>query len=171
MTAAIPPVVARPALALGTERGATPFMTLLAAFAVLLSRYTYRTDLVIGTPVAGRTRTELEPLVGLFVNTLPLRIDLTGEPNFHDVLDRVMQTTTGALTHAELPFDRIVSELAPERDGLRTVRVEPAPVAPLRHVERNLTLTVPARDKRGVDRINLDKLGRQRGHVIHALRR
>jgi amino acid adenylation domain-containing protein/non-ribosomal peptide synthase protein (TIGR01720 family) len=117
LTAAIPPVVARPALALGAERGATPFMTLLAAFAVLLSRYTDRTDLVVGTPVAGRTRTELEPLVGLFVNTLPLRIDLTDEPNFHDVLDRIVQTTTGALTHAELPFDRIVSELAPERDA------------------------------------------------------
>ncbi len=124
VSAAIPPAVARPVLALGAARGATPFMTLLAAFAVLLSRYADRTDLVVGTPVAGRTRTELEPLVGLFVNTLPLRIDLAGEPSFHDLLDRVVRTTTGALTHAELPFDRIVSEVAAERDATRSPLVQ-----------------------------------------------
>ena len=124
LSTAIPPAVARPVLALGAARGATPFMTLLAAFAVLLSRYADRTDLVVGTPVAGRTRTELEPLVGLFVNTLPLRIDLSGEPSFHDLLDRVAQTTTGALTHAELPFDRIVSEVAAERDVTRSPLVQ-----------------------------------------------
>ena len=88
-------------------------MTLLASFAVLLARYTGQRDLVVGVPAAGRTHTELEPMIGMFVNTLPIRIQLADDPPFHELLERVRQATTGAYAHQELPFDRLVAELSP----------------------------------------------------------
>ncbi|HEX3130209.1 MAG TPA: amino acid adenylation domain-containing protein, partial [Thermoanaerobaculia bacterium] len=101
---------------LGRRHGATPFMVLLSAFAALLSRYTGQTDLVIGSPVAGRTRAETEGMIGFFLNTLALRVDLSGEPDFLELLKRVRRSTLDAYAHQDLPFDRVVEELAPERD-------------------------------------------------------
>ena len=105
---------------LSNEHGATPFMTLLAAWKALVHRYGGQTDLTVGTPVAGRHRPELEPIIGLFVNTLALRTSLAGNPTFRELLERVRDTAVGALAHQEFPFDRVVQELNPERDSSRT---------------------------------------------------
>ncbi|HKH48265.1 MAG TPA: amino acid adenylation domain-containing protein, partial [Thermoanaerobaculia bacterium] len=101
---------------LSRQHGATLFMTLFAGFAALLSRWTGQSDLGVGTPIAGRTRVETEPLIGLFVNTLVLRADLAGDPGFADFLDRVRETTLSAYAHQDVPFERLVEELAPQRD-------------------------------------------------------
>jgi amino acid adenylation domain-containing protein len=101
--------------ALGEREGATVFMTLLAAFAALLSRYSGQQEIVIGTPVANRSRVELENVIGLFVNTLPLRIDLEGDPSFATLVRRVREVTLSGLSHQDLPFDKLVEELNPER--------------------------------------------------------
>ncbi len=100
-------------LANGEE--ATLYMTLLAAFKVLLYRYTSQEDLVVGSVVANRNRRELEELIGFFVNTLALRTDLSGSPSFRELLQRVRQVTLDAYAHQELPFDRLVEVLQPER--------------------------------------------------------
>lgn len=101
------------------QAGATLFMTLLAAYAVLLKRYSGRVDLVVGSPTAGRDHTKLEGLVGFFVNTLALRLDLSGDPSFTDLLARVRTVALDAFANAEAPFERLVSELAPQRDAAR----------------------------------------------------
>jgi amino acid adenylation domain-containing protein len=101
--------------ALGRREGVTLFMTLLAGFKALLWRYTGQDDLVVGTPVAGRTRVEMEPLIGLFVNTLALRTDLSGDPTFGELLARVRGTALGAYAHQDVPFEKLVEELQPER--------------------------------------------------------
>ena len=105
-----------PVAALGRARGATPFMTLLAAWVALLHRLTGETDLLVGAPVAGRNRAELEGLIGFFVNTLVLRIGLSGDPSFTDLVERVRESALGAFAHQELPFERLVEEVAPERN-------------------------------------------------------
>ncbi|MER7583150.1 amino acid adenylation domain-containing protein [Kitasatospora sp. NPDC097691] len=115
----VPARTARALTELGRSRGATPFMVLLAAFQVLLARHTGQTDIVVGTPVAGRTRAEVQGLVGFFVNTLVLRTDLSGDPSFLTAVDRVRETALDAFAHQEVPFERLVDELAPERDPSR----------------------------------------------------
>ncbi|MFC5955326.1 amino acid adenylation domain-containing protein [Streptomyces pratens] len=110
------PELAKRLGALGRERGATLFMVLLAGFQALLARWTGQADLAVGSPVAGRDRTELEPLVGFFVNTLVLRTDLSGDPSFDEAVRRVRETTLAAFEHRDVPFDRLVEELRPERD-------------------------------------------------------
>ncbi|MFG2226237.1 amino acid adenylation domain-containing protein [Streptomyces sp. NPDC048644] len=94
---------------------ATPFMLLLSAFALQLSRLSGAEDLVIGSPSAGRARPELAPLIGMFVNTLPLRIDLTGDPSFDELLRRVRRSALDAFPRQDVPLERIVTELGPER--------------------------------------------------------
>ncbi len=101
--------------ALGQQEGATLFMTLLAAFQVLLHRWTGQEDIVVGSVVAGRRKVELERLIGFFVNTLVFRGDLTGEPTFRELLVRTRETAVGALAHQDLPFERLVNELRPDR--------------------------------------------------------
>lgn len=95
--------------------GCTFFMVALAAFKTLLYRRTGQTDLAIGTQVAGRTEAGLENLIGPFINTLVLRVDLAGDPSFADLTDRVRETVVGALTHAEMPFPLLIAEINPAR--------------------------------------------------------
>ncbi|MGH8718224.1 MAG: amino acid adenylation domain-containing protein, partial [Burkholderiales bacterium] len=102
-------------VAVSHVHGATLFMTLLAAFAVLLSRYTRSDDIVVGSPIAGRTRAETENLIGFFVNTLVLRTDLSGDPSFAELLARVRETTLGAYAHQDLPLEKVIEALNPER--------------------------------------------------------
>jgi thioesterase domain-containing protein len=94
---------------------ATPFMLLLAAFKVLLYRYSGQPDLLVGVPAAGRNRVETEGVIGFFVNTLVLRDDLSGNPVFTDLLAQVRETTLGAFANAEVPFEKVVEILQPER--------------------------------------------------------
>ncbi|WP_346385172.1 amino acid adenylation domain-containing protein [Nocardioides sp.] len=101
---------------LGRDEDATLFMILLAGFSFVLGRHAGKDDVVVGSPVANRPRTELEGLIGLFVNTLALRTDLSGRPSFRELLRRVRETCVGAYAHQDLPFERLVDELAPERD-------------------------------------------------------
>ena len=101
--------------ALSERADVTLFMTLLAAFQTLLHRYTSQEDITIGSPVANRNWTEVEGLLGCFVNTLVLRTDLSGDPTFRELLARVREVCLGAYTHQELPFAKLVEELAPKR--------------------------------------------------------
>ena len=101
--------------ALSERQGVTLFMTLLAAFTVLLHRYTAQDRIVVGAPIANRRRVEVEGLIGFFVNTLVLHTDLSGNPPFRELLARVRQVALGAYAHQDLPFERLVEELQPER--------------------------------------------------------
>ncbi len=101
--------------ALSRRLGLTPFMTLMAGFASLLSRYGGQTDIVVGTPIANRAHAEVEDLIGFFANTLALRVDLSGEPTFHELTGRVRDMALGAYAHQDVPFERLVSELRLER--------------------------------------------------------
>ena len=113
------PELSQAARKLGRATGATPYMTLLAAFAVLMARRSGQDDIVIGAPIAGRTQPEIEGLIGFFVNSLVFRIDCTGDPSFHELLARVRDTCLDAYQHQELPFDRLVEEINPDRDPSR----------------------------------------------------
>ena len=101
--------------ALSQREGVTLFMTLLAAFQTLLYRYTQQEDITVGTPIANRNRSEIEPLIGFFVNSLVLRTNLSGNPTFQELLSRVREVAFGAYAHQDLPFEKLVEELHPER--------------------------------------------------------
>ncbi len=105
--------------AVGREVGATPFMSLLATFELFLARHAGEGDVVVGTPVAGRSFPETEGVVGFFVNTLAIRTDLSGDPSFREAVRRVRESALGAYAHADLPFERLVEALGVERDPSR----------------------------------------------------
>ena len=105
---------------LGQRQGVTLFMCLLSAFQVVLSKYAGQEDVAVGTPVANRNRVEVEELIGLFVNTLVVRTELGGDPSLEEVLKRVRQVTLDAYQHQDVPFEKLVEELQPERDLGRT---------------------------------------------------
>jgi amino acid adenylation domain-containing protein len=115
----LPAPLARSLGELGRAEGATLFMVLLAAFQTLLHRYTGEEDVAVGTDVANRSRVDTEALIGFFVNVLVLRTDLGGDPTFRELLRRVREVALGAFTHQDVPFDRLVEELQPDR-GSRT---------------------------------------------------
>jgi amino acid adenylation domain-containing protein len=101
--------------ALSRREGVTLFMTLLAGFKLLLARWSGQSDIVVGAPIAGRTHVELEGLIGFFVNSLVLRTDVGGDPTFRELLGRVRETALEAYNNQELPFERLVETLQPER--------------------------------------------------------
>ncbi len=111
----LPQALADRLRALGRSEGATLFMTLLAAYQALLARYAGQDDIVVGSPIAGRTRLETEGLIGFFANTLALRTDLSGDPTVRELLGRVREVALQSYDHQELPFERLVEELHPER--------------------------------------------------------
>ncbi|HEX4497783.1 MAG TPA: non-ribosomal peptide synthase/polyketide synthase, partial [Thermoanaerobaculia bacterium] len=115
-----PPGLAAGLRALARAESSTLFMTSLAAFSALLGRFTGQTDLVVGSPVAGRTETGIEDLLGFFVNALALRADLSGEPSFRTLLGRVRESALAAYAHQDLPFERLVEEVQSDRDPSRS---------------------------------------------------
>jgi amino acid adenylation domain-containing protein len=106
--------------ALSRKESVTLFMTLLGAFQVLLHRYSGQEDIAVGTPIANRNRLEIEGIIGFFVNTLVLRSNLRGDPSFRELLGRVREAALGAHAHQDLPFEKLVEELKPERDLSKT---------------------------------------------------
>ena len=111
----IPPDVALKLKEIARREEATLFMVLFAGFAALLSRYSGQEDVLIGTAIAGRQRAELEKLIGFFINTLVIRTDLKGNPSFRDLVGRVREAMLGAYAHQDVPFEKLVEELQPER--------------------------------------------------------
>ena len=106
--------------AIARGRDCTLFMALLAAYAALLHRYSGQDDIVIGTPFAGRHRSELESMLGYFINPLALRLDVSGDPTFRELLDRARETTLSAFAHADVPYEMVVRATTPERDLSQT---------------------------------------------------
>ncbi|MBD2234787.1 non-ribosomal peptide synthetase [Phormidium tenue] len=136
------PVHISPALSQALETfsqqsGTSLFMTLLAAFQTLLYRYTGQEDIAIGTPIANRHRSEVEGLIGFFVNSLVMRSELSGNPTFRELLEQVRQVALGAYEHQDLPFEKLVEELDPDRDLSRNplfqvaFALQNAPMQPL----------------------------------------
>ncbi|MFI7633174.1 amino acid adenylation domain-containing protein [Nonomuraea sp. NPDC049400] len=117
---ALPDETTRALRRLSVEHGATLVMTTLTAFAILLARYSGQRDIVVGTPAANRNRVELENLIGFFVNTIALRMDLSGDPSFAELLDRGREVALAAYANQDLPFEKLVEELQPERDLSRS---------------------------------------------------
>ena len=120
ISATLPAELASALRNLARSENATLFVTLLAAFQVLLSRHAGQEDIVIGTPMAGRSRRELENLIGLFVNTVVVRTDLSGSPTFRELLRRTKETVLGAYENQDVPFETLIEMLNPERDLSRS---------------------------------------------------
>ncbi|ARU63542.1 hypothetical protein CBW65_22930 [Tumebacillus avium] len=111
----VPKELARRVRELSAQEGATLYMTLLAAFKVLLHRYSGMEDIIVGSPVSGRNQVEIEELIGFFVNSVVLRTDLSGGPSFRELLARVREVSLGAFANQDVPFEKLVEELSPER--------------------------------------------------------
>ncbi|MBV9268914.1 MAG: amino acid adenylation domain-containing protein, partial [Acidobacteriaceae bacterium] len=120
----LPKTLADQILAVSRQEGVTPFMTMLAAFQTLILDLTKQPDIVLGTDLAGRTRAETESLIGFFVNLMVLRTNLSGDPPFTELLHRVREVTLHAHAHQDVPFDRLVEELQPERMTCRNPLVQ-----------------------------------------------
>ena len=130
----LPPTLKRALETLCNRHHATLFMVLLAALNVLLSRYSGQHDICVGSPIAGRTRTEIEKLIGVFVNMLVLRTDLSGNPSFLELLERVRKVTLEAYSHQDVPFEKLVEVLQPQRDLSHTPLFQSDASAPKRAV-------------------------------------
>jgi len=137
---------------LSQREGATLFMVLMAAFKVLLTRYSGQEDVVVGTAIANRARKEVEGLIGFFVNTLVMRTDLGGNPSFKELISREREVALGAYGHQEAPFERLVEEINPERDLSRS---------PLFQVM--MTLQDARKEESGLDGIKLSGIGEETG--------
>jgi amino acid adenylation domain-containing protein len=107
-------------LAMAQREGVTSFMMMLAAFKVLLYRYSGHEDVIVGSPIANRPQTETESIIGFFLNNLALRTDLSGDPSFRELLTRVRTTALSAYAHQDVPFEKLIDALKPERDLSRT---------------------------------------------------
>ena len=116
----LPEAVSEQLQALSRQQDVTVFMLLLAALQVLLHRYTGQQDISVGTPIANRSHVELEEVIGFFVNTLVMRTDLSGNPTFLQVLTKVRHVCLEAYAHQDVPFEKVVEELEPERDLSRS---------------------------------------------------
>ncbi len=136
--------------ALAARENTTTFAVLMAAYNVVLSRFCRQTDVAVGTIVANRTRRELEPLVGFFANTLVIRSDLSADPTFRELLGRVRRTVLEAFDHQELPFDRLVERLAPNRPQDR------APLFQVALVLENMPLSLSTLEQVEVEPITID---------------
>ena len=134
----------------GRGEGATLFMVLLAGFAALLSRHAGQEEVVIGTPIAGRTEAETEGLIGVFINALALRVNLEGDPTFQELLRRVKAVTLGAYEHQALPFEKLVEELTTERDMRYT------PLFQVALVLQNTPMTPPKLSDLRLSTVELD---------------
>nr|WSZ19204.1 amino acid adenylation domain-containing protein [Streptomyces canus] len=117
---AVPAEVTEGLRRLARRTGVTPFMAVLAVFQLHLAKYSGQDDVAIGVPAAGRNRTETEGLIGFFLNTLVIRADLSGDPTFEEFLGRIRESAHGAYAHQDVPFDRLVEDLALDRDLSRT---------------------------------------------------
>jgi aspartate racemase len=149
---------------LSEREGTSLFMTLLAALNVLLHRYSGQEDILVGTPIAGRPRLELEQLIGFFANTLVLRTSLEGDPTFEELLARTREATLDAYVHQELPFEQLVAELNPERVRSRTplfqvvFTLQPATASDLTLPELELERV---RIERGTSKFDLTVIARE----------
>ncbi len=139
----LPPGLTAEVRALSRRQGATLFMVLLSGFAALLERYTGETDILLGSPIAGRGRAETEGLIGFFVNTLVLRVDLDGAPSFGALIARVRETALAAYAHQDVPFERLVEELQPERSLARSPLFQVSFVLGVEETARELAPGVP----------------------------
>jgi amino acid adenylation domain-containing protein len=168
----ISPTLTQSLEALSQQSGASLFMVLLAAFQTLLYRYTGQEDIAIGSPIANRHRSELEGLIGFFVNSLVLRSDLSGNPTFCELLERVRNVALEAYEHQDLPFEKLVEELDPERDLSRNplfqiaFALQNAPMQPLKLP--GLTLE-PAALESGSTRFDLEVHLWEPAHGLHSL--
>jgi 2-polyprenyl-3-methyl-5-hydroxy-6-metoxy-1,4-benzoquinol methylase/acyl carrier protein len=141
----LPSSLAEAIRALSRQQGGTAFMTMLAAFQTLIFHYTEHPDVVLGTDLANRTTVETEALIGFFVNLLALRADLSGDPTFAELLGRVREVALGAYAHQDVPFDKLVEELQPERSLSHNPLVQvlfvqqntPRPASPMPGLEMN----------------------------------
>src|SRR6266404_1403244 len=162
--------------ALHRKHQATMYMTLLAAFQVLLYRYSGQSDISVGSPIAGRTRTETEALIGFFVNTLVMRTDLSGGPSFAQLLRRVREVTLGAYSNQDVPFEKLVEVLSPERDLNRTPLFQVMFIlqnAPLPQMELGEAKLEPINVSSGTSKFDLtvsleEKGGRLEGYLEYS---
>ncbi len=182
---------------LARREGLTLFMTLLASFQILLHRYTNQDDISVGSPIAGRDRKEVAGLIGFFANTLVLGTDLSGQPSVRELLGRVRGRVLGALAHQDMPFEKLVEALQPQRDPSRTPLIQVAfaiqialdgdlalpgadPLAGERQtskVDLTLELAETAGGLSGIfeycrdlfDRATIQRLARHFGHLLEAL--
>ncbi|HEX8189045.1 MAG TPA: condensation domain-containing protein, partial [Pyrinomonadaceae bacterium] len=151
--------------------GVTLFMTLLAAFKILLYRYTGQQDLVVGTPVAGRTQVEAEGLIGFFVNTLAIRTQVEGGERFAQLLVRVREATLGAYAHQHVPFERLVEELQPERSLSHTLLFQVSLVlqnAPLPELELSGLSLSPVEMEGETAKFDVTLAVQEKGDELHA---
>ncbi len=155
----IPPTLTQALESLSQQSGISLFMTLLAAFQTLLYRYTGQEDIAIGSPIANRHRSELEGLIGFFVNSLVMRTDLSGNPTFRTLLERVRDVALEAYEHQDLPFEKLVEELDPDRDLSRNPLFQVAFAlqnAPMQPLELPGLMLEPAPLESGSTRFDLE---------------